>query len=490
MDVNLLFRIFLFALCFTSFSSVSSEIKVGAEEWPGYTNHDGSGVYFELLKTIFAESELEFKLTSYHRTINSFNNGQLDIIVGIYREDVKNAIIPKWFIDTEQPVKAFYIPENTKINRASDFSNLSVAWMLGYSFDKFIPKVKDVYEVTSLETGFNLLSKNRVNAFIDYSQNVPKKLSNQLKSYIVLPSRNLYIAFKNNKNGQRLAEKFDKQMAKFQSNGQLKYIYKQRYDISELENFNPNLKQIVIYTEDLSLTGTKLELDTSSLENQIFYLIQQELSDYHFTFQVSNNIENLHEYSNKENTCFNVMLKSPKREKIFYFSKTSSLYMGLKLYSKEKLSDEPEIDLVKYFKEHPNTKLGLIQEQNYGEKLQAQTKKLKPEQLVFMSSFKEHKFDMFNEKEFHLMVEYPEEIANFRSQISTDKIFSYEIKGLDKYALGHMMCSKEGISSEFIKAYDDALLKIKKSTAFYQYHKSYIGKDSIESFNQYFYDVF
>lgn len=242
MDVSL-FRIFLFTLCFTSFSSVSSEIKVGAEEWPGYTNQDGSGIYFELLKTIFAESELAFKLTSYHRTIDSFNNDRLDIIVGIYREDVENAIIPKWFIDTEQPVKAFYIPENTKINRASDFSNLSVAWMLGYSFDKFIPKAKDVYEVASLEIGFNLLSKNRVNAFIDYPQNVPEKLSNQLKSYTVLPSRHLYIAFKNNSKGQQLAEHFDKQMAKFHSNGQLKKFINKDMIFQSLKTSNLTLNK-------------------------------------------------------------------------------------------------------------------------------------------------------------------------------------------------------------------------------------------------------
>jgi len=488
--VGLIIRVLLFLFSLVSVFSHAQQINVGSDQWPGFTNADGTGIYYNLLKRIYAEHNLEIKIETYNRVLNSFHQNKLDIAIGVYREHVQQGIIPDWFLDTEYPVIAFYDPSVTKITNVSDIKNKLVSWKRGYHFELFISDIKNVYLVNNTETGFELLNKKRVDVFMDYPKNIPKKYQQKFLSFEIVPARHIYLAFQNTKNGKFLAKKFDQSMTKLRASGELAKIFGNEYQHSDLAQFDSNLKQIVVITEDASLTNVSGELNEATLEGQVFNLIRANLKGYNVEFKVLHSLLGINEYRNKENTCFDLMVKTDERAKNFIFSEPSGLYMGLRLYSKTKLKSSNPIDLKNFFSKQSTSKLGVRSGRSYGTKIDKQLNEINESQLVQIPSTNYSKLSSFKAGDFDYMIEYSEEIAKFWPQVSNEKLYSYPIKNINEYVLSHMMCSKTDSSKAFIKAYDKALQSTVSSGVFFDIHYRTISKDSQTDFIKYFDKVF
>lgn len=184
------------------------------------------------------------------------------------------------------------------------------------------------------------------------------------------------------------------------------------------------------------------------------------------------------------------MVKTDEREKHFIFSKPSSLYMGLRLYSKTDLHLSHSIDLAQFLANHPLTKLGMIKGQRYGDAIDTQLNNISQDQINYISVDKALKLAMFNQGDVDYIIEYSEDIAIAWPQISKEKLYSYKIKNSDKYVLGHMMCSKTNSGAKFIDAYNLALQNLTHSKVFFDIQYSTISEDSQADFIQYFDDVF
>ena len=492
MKEGLNIRVLFFSLYLISYFSYAQQLKIGAEEWPRFTNANGTGIYFKLLKRIYPKKKFDIRIDSYNRVLNSFHKNEIDIIVGVYREDVQQALIPDWFLDTEYPVTAFYDPTLTKINNVSDIDNKRISWKRGYHFEQFISDLdsKKIYLVNNTETGFELLNKNRVDVFIDYPKNIPNKYQQRFISLEIVPSRHIYLAFQKNKHGELLAKQFDKKMADLRSSGDLAKIFDNEYLHSDLDNFKSNLEHIIVITEDSNLSIQSKNLDQGSIESKIINLIQAKLENYNIEFKILLSLENINQYSKEEKTCFNDMVKTAERAKNFIFSEPSSLYMGLRLYSKTDLHLSDSIELSSFLAARQNTKIGITRGQNYGSQIEEQLSNINQVQIVSMPVNRYSKYRMFKGGRFDYMLQYPEEITSNWPQIGGGKLYSYELKNVDKYVLGHMMCSKTNSSENFIRAYNKSLADTIHSGVFFDIQYRIVSKDSQKDFVKYFNDVF
>jgi uncharacterized protein (TIGR02285 family) len=473
-----------------NFFSHAQQISVGSDQWPGFTNADGTGIYYTLLKRIYAEHNLEIKIDTYNRVLNSFHQNKLDIAIGVYRENIKQGIIPDWFLDTEYPIVAFDDPSVTKITNVSDIKNKLVSWKRGYQFDLFISDIKNVYLINNTETGFELLNKKRVDVFMDYPKNIPKKYTEKFLSFEIVPSRHIYLAFQNTEKGKSLAKKFDQSMTKLRESGELAKIFGDEYQHSDLAQFDSDLKQIVVLTEDPSLTNVSGELNEATLEGQVFNLIRANLKGYNVEFKVLHSLLGINEYRNDENTCFDLMVKTDERAKNFIFSEPSGLYIGLRLYSKTTLKQSNQINLKDLFSNQPTSKLGVRSGRSYGSKIDKQLNEINESQIVKVPSTNYSKLSSFKAGDFDYMIEYSEEIAKFWPQVSNEKLYSYPIDNINEYVLSHMMCSKTDSNKAFIKAYNKALKSTVSSGIFFDIHYRTISKDSQTDFVKYFEEVF
>lgn len=217
-------------LCFPLKAEEIKGIVVSAANWPDYTEKDGTGIYYALLKAIYGENNLTFLTSTYSRALNQFNLKKSDIMMGVYQHEVPHAHYANWFLDTDMAVQAFFrIGSEDKIITKESFREKLVAWRSGFGFEKFFPQVTSPYKIDSLEVGFRLLASGRIDYLLDYEHNFDKTYKKQIQYQAVHFGEKLYLAFQNTARGKKLAKKFDVKMSRLHANGKLKQIFGTEY---------------------------------------------------------------------------------------------------------------------------------------------------------------------------------------------------------------------------------------------------------------------
>ena len=482
----------LLLLILSSGSCYAEQISVGADEWRGYTHADGSGIYFELLNKIYPEYQLQFKLDSFNRALTKFEQKNLDIIIGVYKEDLQHALFPNWYLDTEYPIKAFYDKKRFSINKLSDLSTLTTSWLRGYAFDRYLPKLTNSYLVDDVKLGFKLLANKRIDAFIDYSYNLPEEYQQAFSSFEVLPSRHVYIAFQRNKHGKKLALQFDQKMTELRHSGELERLFTTDYQRSGLADFNPIKNALLIYTDEANLL-TEQHSNELILEpglNQILNLAFDSLDDYRFTFKLINDFSKIYAFKNSDNVCFTDMIKTKQRQENFIFSEPFSLYLGLHLYSKIAFPPQEITSLKQLLATNKQLNLGIISGRSYGEDLDQQLKHIDSTQLYQLPVETGTALKQLNNDRFQLLIEYPSEIGFYWPQISSEPINSAIIPAAEAYILGHMMCAESNKTSTFLRDFNLSLQKLYPTQAFFQAQLQAVTKDNKTEFTRYFNQVF
>lgn len=476
------------------FFAHADKIRVGADAWADVTEHDGSGIYFKVLKEIYGAENIEINIESYHRGLKSFNDQKLDILVGIFREDVKHAILPKWYIDTDDPIIVFYRAEDEKTAHINNLSNLTNSWVRGFHFERFISETPNPYLVNSAQEGFTLLANKRIDTFIDYLSNVPLSLARKFKHFELLPSRHLYVAFQKNQYGQKLANTYDKKMSELRSSGKLKTLYAGLYEKSELDSFQENKEKMIILTDEVNLLrGQKSQIQkvNQTLSNNINLLFDQ-LNEYDFEFKMVHDYSNIEQSANQDNLCYCDMLKTEEREKHFQFSDPFAIYLGLQLYSKTPLptNTNNQVNLRQLFVDNPEHKIGLVLGRSFGEKIDQQLADLKRKQVIEIPAKLNSILAIFNHDRFDYLIEYPQYVNLHWPNISNQKLYSYAIEGGKPYSVGYMMCTKTKTNDIFITRFNQSIENLGRSGTLFNVLSSEINQDKRAEFKRYFREIF
>ena len=206
-----------------------THITILSDEWQGYTNKDGSGAYWEVVKAIFSPLGItvNHRVMPWARAEMTVKNHQADALLGSYYQDNQQdkLIFPKWHLSMEDPIVALF-KTTTGItlqdNRPTSFEGKELIWVRGYKFDETLFKNIAIKKnvITQPKQALVMLNLNRVEAFIDYESNIreaAKKedidLNNQYEMPVIKKGNKLYIAFANTAKGKALAKAYDQQMS-------------------------------------------------------------------------------------------------------------------------------------------------------------------------------------------------------------------------------------------------------------------------------------
>lgn len=215
--------------------SLEHKIVISASNWQDFTEEDGDGIYFDLLKTIYSDHEIVYSVSSFQRALNQFIAHQSDLMVGVYQHEAPGAIFPTWFLDTDLPIIAIF--HKNKNFTEKSLKRQSVGWMAQYGLEQFFPQVSQPYKLDSRDTAFRMLLHGRLDIFLDYEHNLTPEIRPQVDFVEVHSSQKLYVAFHNTPKGRHLAEVYDKKMPQLQKSGQLSRIFGVAYQRSGLANF-------------------------------------------------------------------------------------------------------------------------------------------------------------------------------------------------------------------------------------------------------------
>ncbi len=220
--------------------SVAQALTVVSDNWEGYTNKDGTGLYWEIIATAFQGTNVQpqFITMPWKRAQTSVRNGDADAIVGIYHQPRETAYrYPNWHISIEDPIVLLTNQKKALPNTVTpqDLEGLKLAWVRGYDFNSTLLRTVSVQfqEVTRVEQAIQLVDSQRIDALLDYEVSIQQaadklgmSISEKFNIVHVAAGNKLYIAFHNGAAAKQWAQLFDQRMEELANNGTIADIYR------------------------------------------------------------------------------------------------------------------------------------------------------------------------------------------------------------------------------------------------------------------------
>lgn len=200
-------------------------------EFPGFTNKDGSGYYWDILREIFTNDEKKFETASipFSRCLISLEQGKVDGVAAFFKTAKREQKFsyPKSRIHFSS-YGLFYL-------KSSVFNGLSrvegrVGKVRGYDFSSWLPENMSFEILKNPTQGIKMLNVGRIKYYAedtaDFEFTLKKIPGARLSDYnrTVFLTKDLFSAFSKTKKGKRLANEFDEGLAKLARSGVIKEI--------------------------------------------------------------------------------------------------------------------------------------------------------------------------------------------------------------------------------------------------------------------------
>lgn len=216
-------------------------INVVAPEWEDYTNADGTGLYWEILQTIYSNQDIKLKPSSvsWNRALKMVTKYQIyNAIVGEYLDSEEPLLFPRYPIDVE------YLSVLSKNGEAAfvDMKSLTgkrVGWLKDYDLINENEIDFTLREYRTVQQGLKLLDEGKLDFIIDEWDELASALSTNnlsLENYHMknMPEgTDVYVAFADNAISKVLIEIYNEEVEAMVKSGSMQAIYK-KWDLGEM----------------------------------------------------------------------------------------------------------------------------------------------------------------------------------------------------------------------------------------------------------------
>ncbi len=205
------------------------QIHIVSEVWEDHTNADGSGLAWDIARTVFEPTGVLVKAESmpYTRSVGLVQRGQADAWIGAYPNEVSSAVFPRWHYDID-PIYALGLV-NSPSPTLDTLGVYRLIWLRGYDYQDQLPNVRNYKELQSKKGVLEMLKNHRADFYLDAEPEVRNLLTKAeqpaLYSVTLLASLPVYFGFAPGARGQQLADLFDRRMAELVKSGELKPLF-------------------------------------------------------------------------------------------------------------------------------------------------------------------------------------------------------------------------------------------------------------------------
>ncbi|MFJ3484532.1 substrate-binding periplasmic protein [Pseudomonas sp. NPDC090202] len=205
------------------------DIVLVSEQWNAYTEADGTGLGWDLMREIFEPAGVRVitRIEPYTRAVGLVQRGEADAWVGAYEHEVEGTLYPKWHYDTDE-IYALGLTSKPTPNLLT-LGNFRLAWVRGYEFQHYLPNAVHFKEVARRDHILSMLEYGRADLYIDAKPEIDFILGQSEDAgrfrMTWLKAIPLYLSFSNNDRGRALRALFDERMALLVRSGKLKAIF-------------------------------------------------------------------------------------------------------------------------------------------------------------------------------------------------------------------------------------------------------------------------
>ncbi|MGE7990946.1 substrate-binding periplasmic protein [Pseudomonas sp. NPDC089554] len=211
-------------------NGVPKQVRLVSEQWLDYTNDDGTGLAWDVLRKVFEPAGVKVLTHSapYSRAVGLVKRGEADAWVGSYKDENDDNLYPRWHFDMDH-IYALGLASKPAPTQAT-LGTWRLAWVRGYDYQNYLPGIQGNFrEIQRREGILPMLEYDRVDFYIDALTEIDSVLEQARepghfrRTHIAeLP---LYLAFTDSEQGQALRELFDARMEQLVRSGELKPIF-------------------------------------------------------------------------------------------------------------------------------------------------------------------------------------------------------------------------------------------------------------------------
>ncbi|SDV11762.1 substrate-binding periplasmic protein [Pseudomonas mucidolens] len=211
--------------------AVPGDIRLASEIWADYTNADGSGLAWDVLRRVFEPAGVKVAIQTmpYTRSVGLARRGEVDAWVGAYRNEVEGVLYPRWHFDFDA-VYAVGLASGPTPTLAT-LGDYRLAWVRGYRYEKYLPNIRRFNQIERRSGILSMLQHHRADFYIEALEEAQYILSQApdpsaftLTRVTELP---LFLGFTDNPRGRALMALFDARMGALVKSGELKPIFEQ-----------------------------------------------------------------------------------------------------------------------------------------------------------------------------------------------------------------------------------------------------------------------
>jgi len=219
------------------------------KHWPGYTNQDLTGGYFELIQLLLPADQvtLKIELTGFGRAVLMVQKQQADMVLAVTAHDGQQMLLSAHPIDADIVMAVYHrdfkVPNDAADLSLSHLTQLRLGWEKGYNYGQALALDTAGYEVEDAVQGLEMLNKGRLDVYLAEAFDLTAPAAQLLSRQLALKQQHLteipiYIGFSRSARGQVLKSIWDQQFALFARTGELQKFY-QRYPNMHISNTLP-----------------------------------------------------------------------------------------------------------------------------------------------------------------------------------------------------------------------------------------------------------
>ena len=210
-------------------------MSVVAPEWEGYTNKDGSGLYWDIIRAVYEPVGIKVKtrIVPWNRAIKMVSKYRTyNAILGEYLSSDEPVIFPSYPLDVEFMTILSKIPTGNNWQGLKTLSEKRVGWIKDYEVIEAKNRDFTLVEFRTLEQGLKMLNNGELDFVIDdwdeiaaaiqsYNLSMDKYIENEMPA-----GTDLYAAFSDDQFSRELIKIYNERIPKLVANGELQAIYK------------------------------------------------------------------------------------------------------------------------------------------------------------------------------------------------------------------------------------------------------------------------
>jgi polar amino acid transport system substrate-binding protein len=453
-------------ICLLSFNvwalSDKPVVKIVALEMLGYTNSDGSGTYWDMMKAIFSSDyQLNFIAATSAEFDRYIADKSADIYIGTHLERSQGLIVTNQHIDIRYAV---YLLHQQNTIDISQLTSLTVAAKRDAYLQRVLKQSTGIYHVDSIENINKLIENKRVDAALSYSYNLslsdPKK---RLKTVKIQPEMKVYTGFNNEGVGQQLAKVFEQRFPVLINDGTIASTFANNAEYSHANLLrHAGSKQISWHIIPKKFDPQTKKLSPVASEVFMAQGIDSLIPNIDFNIKFNSMRQLKDELINNENTCVHNIMKNTERESYAYFSKPSYVFLPPRIIMKNDrakqldfndFSVNGEVDMKQLFIQYPELRVSVVRDSNTDKVLREHVSQEVVERLYYSKDNSlNNTFSLFLSDRVDAVITWPSLISSVLDDRETSEtLTSYQISNVEETGITtYIACSKSKVGMEMI----------------------------------------